>query len=310
MEQYLLCRPCGGLNDTLVQVLKCLRYSEKHHRILVIDSKKSGLMADFDEFFQLHSSITRIHHRLDDELAAMLQTASFFPPLQSSDPLAYVSGFDNRYRNYSESLSGQRLSFDFSRSYTQQLLIHEQCGGGVSVDLFRYLTLTAPTRAFVVDKLSVLPASYSAIHVRNTDHQTDYQRFFSALKRKRLERDILVCSDDMAVIDFAQDFFRGHVVHTMGKPLVASGQPLHRPWFYNSQSERQMATCNAIADLLALAGAKKLFFSKVNNGGILGNSRLAIMLNGKLSGFSRLARDLRRQQDLRARLLFGKPVKE
>jgi hypothetical protein len=51
-ERYLLCRPHGGLNDTLCQIEKCWKYALKSDRVLIIDTRNSGLHADFSEYFE------------------------------------------------------------------------------------------------------------------------------------------------------------------------------------------------------------------------------------------------------------------
>ena len=59
-EKFLLCRPQGGLNDTLCQIELCWRYAARFNRTLIIDARKSGLHADFSEFFQQKKASNKI----------------------------------------------------------------------------------------------------------------------------------------------------------------------------------------------------------------------------------------------------------
>ena len=51
-SKYLLCRPRGGLNDTLTQISLCLDYAFKFKRHLIIDTMRSGILDRFDNYFE------------------------------------------------------------------------------------------------------------------------------------------------------------------------------------------------------------------------------------------------------------------
>ena len=54
--KYLLCRPRGGLNDTLNQIELCWRYSEIYNRILIIDTEyliSTGISVKFSSLFEV-----------------------------------------------------------------------------------------------------------------------------------------------------------------------------------------------------------------------------------------------------------------
>jgi hypothetical protein len=45
--RILLCRPQGGLNDTLCQIHRCIIYAFVHHRKLIIDTTRAGFLMNF-----------------------------------------------------------------------------------------------------------------------------------------------------------------------------------------------------------------------------------------------------------------------
>ena len=51
--KVVLCRPRGGLNDTLCQIQRCFAYCRKHGRTLVLDTSRSGLRDDFFRYFDV-----------------------------------------------------------------------------------------------------------------------------------------------------------------------------------------------------------------------------------------------------------------
>jgi hypothetical protein len=56
--KYLLCRPRGGLNDTLVQIYDCYKYCEKYNRCLLIDTTYSSFMkSSFSDYFTFTNNI-------------------------------------------------------------------------------------------------------------------------------------------------------------------------------------------------------------------------------------------------------------
>lgn len=85
--KYLLCRPRGGLNDTLSQIEKCWRYADSHDRILIVDTEyliSYGIGIAFDKIFKLKKHSENVLLKLDPLLRAELNLASVFPsPLKS-----------------------------------------------------------------------------------------------------------------------------------------------------------------------------------------------------------------------------------
>ena len=290
-EKILLCIPRGGLNDTLCQIEKCRRYAEAYDRRLYVDTRKSGLLGNADLFFRMAKTGKRpAVMRMDETAIDSLNTMVVHPAVVQGRVGQYRSVYSRTHRNICEESSGIRLTFDFATRHDTPVLLHEQCGGGtLSQDLLPHLTLSEELRAEVLHKLAMLPDTYVACHIRNTDYQTDYLHFFESIEKRVASRRLLVCSDDAQVIAEAREFFARSVVLTCGDIPDLSGRPLHRPENYQTDGERFRATAKALADLFALASASEL--------------HTTVLRHCSMSGFSSLAEYLHTNKHLIASLL-------
>lgn len=172
------------------------------------------------------------------------------------------------------------LSFDFGAEYAEELIVHEQHGGGLlSTNLVRHLKFSAIARTYISSRLAALPSHYVAIHIRHTDYKTAYVNYLLELKQQFANKHVLICSDNVEVIAEARNLLSDSKVFTVTKVPNLNGMPLHRFKNYNSENERIEATLRSLADLIALALSEKLYFTNVQKGHASGFSRLANFLH-------------------------------
>jgi hypothetical protein len=292
MNTYVLCRPRGGLNDTLNQIERCWRYATRTGRRLVIDTMRSGMLDHWANYFAPVVDDGRVITKLDDALLDELDAAATYPHglsgrLRSYEPL-YFRGVEA----FADRQTREILSFDFSLDYAEPLLFHEQFGSGrLAIDCLARLKLGATIAAQVRTALARLGKDYDAVHVRNTDYRTDYESFFARIQDRVAGRRVLVCSDDGACIDFARVYFNRSDVLTVSAIPHTDGKPLHG----NPHLDRTETNSSMLVDLLALASARRLFVSRI----------AANRHRTNYSGFSALALVLLRRPDVRSSLLDG-----
>jgi hypothetical protein len=102
---------------------------------------------------------------------------------------------------------------------------------------------------------------------------------------------ILVCSDDRRCVDFSREFFTESAVYSVSEiPYLKAGQRLHE----TQTAGRFNSNLEAIVDLMALSGAKKVLYTHPRTHNVK-----------NFSGFSRLADMLQQQPRLRTALLHG-----
>lgn len=184
---------------------------------------------------------------------------------------AYSGFLKRRYHIGSDEV----LSFDFSLEYSQDLLIHEQAGGGLKAQNFVHrIKLIPSVAAEIRHNLIQLTNDYVAVHVRNTDLQTDYEKFFTTIYNKVLGKKVLLCSDDLRVIEYGVKFFDHSTVINLSNIPNLQGRPLHLHLYDNAQSRAQ-ASINAIRDLVLLGSATELYVTENKRGFISGYSKLA-----------------------------------
>ncbi|MEO6394704.1 MAG: hypothetical protein ABIO40_02200 [Devosia sp.] len=289
LDKYLLCRPRGGLNDTLCQIEKCWKYAELHNRTLIIDTSRSGIMLQYSAFFApfdggqvLDIDASRL---ADSDLNAM----ECYPPT--------IRGRINSYRT-SRSVSRRlrdidskaELSFDFSLDHREQLLVHEQAGGGhLSFDFLRRVRFADDIATDIRHALKSLGASDAAIHLRNTDAKTSVRSILKKVKRELLGLRVLICTDDAATISIARETLNASQIVTASTIVRADGKPLHFRQAYSNDDQRRQATLNSLTDLCALASADRLYIAQLSR--------------GNYSGFAELAAFLAQNRDVLDRLL-------
>lgn len=275
-KRYLLCRPAGGLNDTLCQIEKCWRHAETYGRHLVIDTAESGLMDDFFRYFVPRPETRITVSRLTPELVAMFDAMdSVFPAVLSGRVSGYAVDQTGPGDNLCEAESRVPLCFDLDRDHDAQLLVHHQYGGGLGFSALRRLSLTPPVAADVLSRHRDLKPGYVAIHIRNTDAMTDYAPVFRSIRPFVRGRTLLICSDDKGCIDHARDFY-GTAVRVVSNANLpdTGGKTLH----YNEALDRFAANCDALADVFWLSMSRRLFLAKTHLDRLSGYSRLAAQL--------------------------------
>jgi len=282
-RKFLLCRPSGGLTDTLCQIETCWRYAQQFGRILAIDASASGLWGDFADFFVLKAADLEVHARATPQLMADLNAMSCCPAalrgrLSLPDGrLGYACRWDASLSALVDAQSGSRLSFDFTIDHPQDVLLHHQAGGGPSqaFALLQRVVLTADLALECRQRLAAFGRDYDAIHIRNSDYRTDWKEFLTRIAPELSLPAVLVCSDDRNVLSYAQDFFKGKRLLASSMPPDTAGKALHTHEFAMSPELRRRVVRDGLIDLIALARGATLHYTNTTNGYPSGYSELA-----------------------------------
>lgn len=274
--KFLLCRAYCGMGDTFNQIEKCWRYAEANDRVLVIDTRDSGLLGDFSDYFRSRTNQPAVYFNPDDALRAFPDVLSRWYCQSTLKPRA------DRPLGVCQSITSKptatrvQTSFNFNKVHEEQVILHESGGGGsISFHLLDRVILASGFREEVLQRLAQLPAEYFAVHIRNTDYQTDYKSLFNRIRQRLSGQNVLVCSDDANVICYAKEFFGKSRVFQSSVIPETHGMPLHAPSTFTDANSRHTATANAIVDLLALGRAKHVFITRHAKGQTSGYSKLA-----------------------------------
>jgi len=280
MKKLLLCRPQGGLNDILCQIEKCCRYAEQTDRTVIVDTNYRNSLYFGDHFGRYFVSRQSKFILNADNFSGSFDRMQVFPEFLSGRVSRYTTTWDTERWNWRDSDSAQPVTFDFSKSYPQELLVHHQSGGG---SIAQFALLRMRLEDSIVDELArrvrQIGTSYSAIHVRHTDYTTIYEPTLLQLGKSPVKR-LFVATDNGKVLDdFRLALGRDRVFSFATLPSSA-GEPLH-----NSRSPAAQTYAknrDSILDLLMLALSNRLYILKVepNKYGVT------------YSGFSALAHNL------------------
>lgn len=277
-NRYLLCRPEGGLNDILSEIGKCIAYGKKFGRCVIVETN-SHAHHHFRDVFGNYFNSQNKNLLLDSHPIAKGFDAMAALP-------SYLSGQINLYKKdvlATQGYSGA-LSFDFSKDYSEELLVHHANGQQKhrnALIALSQMTLHQSLLEGLALRLTVLGASYHAFHIRHTDYQTDFKSKVLALAPQILDR-VFLATDNKSVVDYFEDVFGKNRLTTFSQLPDQIGAPLH---YGNIGSEVSNRNCDAILDLMTLSLADKC--------SIFPREHVGRRFFSPYSGFSSLAARLR-----------------
>ena len=272
--RYLLCRPRGGLNDVFCQIIRCIEYAKREKRYLIIDIKREKFFSALSEFIVIKKGISFIRFCNNEEEIAKFEGLSVYPP--------HIHGCIGSYRSihldeigYVDDKYLKKLTFDFSCSYSENLLVHEGCGGGtLSIYFFTYFALAENIVREINAIRTEFPENYSSIHVRNTDYQTDYLNAFKAISDQIKGKNILLCTDSIQVERYAKKEYPDVRWLSSATILDEFNGPLH--YSINIDDDQQsLLLKSTLVDLLLMAYSDNVYIFKVKKYGFSGFSTLA-----------------------------------
>jgi hypothetical protein len=275
--KYVLCRPQGGLNDMLCQIVRTCVYGQRFGRKVIIDTAYENSSAFRDKFSRYFVS------KFD---------ALIFNPTQIMPALNYLSVYprelQDRLQHYKadwfndgdylveDETKGVKLTFDFERDYEEQLIVHHSAGGGkVSFEIPKFLHVHKDIVDLLEQRLLMIGPNYDAIHIRHTDIETEYASMLEKLKRDTPER-LFVATDNVNVLNNFRTTLGSDRVFSFTEMLSTGTDPIHRQHDLND-TQRFRSNADAIVDLLTLAFAKKLILLETT------------LRPGKYSGYGLLA---------------------
>jgi hypothetical protein len=287
-ERVLLCRPHGGLNDTLDVIEHCWRYAERTNRQLILDMSRSSFCTNFGKLFKNrfddNSTLFEISNSIIEQLNMKScslpeiegRVGQYVTRIQLHDTISHLE-----WRMPVEDSSSKSLAISFDEEYSEDLVVHENFrSGAMASSLLRRLKFQKSVSDEISARLVNLRSQeYLGIHVRNSDIKSDYHEFFARMKDKLNNQIVLICSDDYQVIEYAKRYLENSVVLTSSEIPDLGGQPYQIP-FVDGEEARNKLSLDALVDLIALGESQELFSTLIVNREIAH------------SGFSQLAAEL------------------
>ena len=268
MKKLLLCRPRGGFNDILNQIYLCWEYAKKYDRVLWVDTTRSGFKACLSHYFDATPE-------MNFGIPGGVDKYSCFPREFEGKILTYESLYQLELHNWTHISGGPLLTFEFDRDYAEELLLHEQCGGGDrAIWILWFLTLNNQI-SFEIKKKLVALGDYIAIHVRHTDLKTDYRSFYHKIKDSVGSKKAVLCTDSYECQMYARNVFPN--IEMSSSIPDTQGHRIHD----NSEFTCFETNVQVLTDLIVLACGREMLYSKTENNLLSGFTELALRLRGK-----------------------------
>lgn len=268
----------------LCQIEKCCRYAEKTNRTVIVDANyqnSRNFHEDFSHYFQ--SRQNKLFLSLNDS-PVDLEQLNVYPPSLQGKLNSYQVAEKMPLQPFKEMISGEDISFDFSKHYPHSLLVHHQGGGGnLSAFALLRLKLVETVKSALISRLAVISGSYTAIHIRHTDYHSEYLSAIQLLKDKSPAR-LFVASDNRQVLDEIFSHLPSTKIFSFSKNISIDGSPIHqkKPSDETLISARNL---DAVLDLLTLALSSQLIICKISGGTVS-------FKTPNYSGYSLLAKQL------------------
>ena len=287
-KRVLLCRPHGGLNDTLDVIEHCWRYAERTNRQLILDSSRSSFCSNFGKIFRNRLNDNQKLFEASDSVIEQLnlktcaipeiegKIGTYITRIQLHETISHLE-----WRLPVEDVSSKSLGISFDEEYSADLVVHENFRtGALASSLLRRLKFQKSISDEISARLiNLRNLKYLGIHIRNSDIKSDYREFFSRMKDKFENQTVLICSDDSHVIAYAKRYLGNSVVLTSSEIPDLGGQPYQIP-FVHGEEARNKLSLDALVDLIALGESQELFSTLITNREVVH------------SGFSQLAAEL------------------
>ena len=262
------------MNDTLVQICRCIDYASKFKRHLIIDTLRSGICDHFNNYFEAVIPFQNLSLSLEENFDFALKRHSCVPKSLLDREMSYKSEYLAEINNFVDTLTKEQTSFSFAADYDEDLLIHEQCGGGAGRPAFSYFRFKKSVREEINTRLRSLPKHYMAAHVRHSDVKTDYKLFFHAIKHIVEGKDLLLCTDSFEVLTYANTFLKNTNVINISDIPNTNGATLHDHPFTTDWN----VNIGCLSDIIALGRASAIILPSKQVGYQSGYAQLGLSI--------------------------------
>jgi hypothetical protein len=278
MKKIVICRPQGGFNDILCQVVKCYIYCRKFDRDLYVDTGFDGNQYFKESLGEYFSSKCR-HLKFNEIPRFYSGETSVFPKELSETGDEYEYDFDDLSRSYLLRGCRKPITFDFALNYDEHILVHHASGGGTESSLFFAIAEFRPSiLKQIEDGSRHIPQSSIGVHVRFTDYRSDYSDILERLGNENAKH-VFLCSDSDFIHQQFDRYLDSTSVHSYSS--LKGGQPIHLIEGNASEEAIQKLNFAMLRDLVVLSKCNRIYIAPLNN--------LGEISPDKYSGFSMLA---------------------
>ena len=263
-DTYVICMPEGGLCDMMGRIHDCIEYCKAHGRIMILDTRNATHATDLMETYFTINSPVLYKGDLDAKYAS-LKGRSFYPP-ELAETFSTMEVKWTKEKSFIDLATKVPTYFDLSQSYSEDVILFRDCGGGVNkvLSFLSLSRLTPLVKQTYEKRRAMLPEDYISVHVRNTDRVSDVTGFIKKYSDVFESAFIFLATDDYTSIQRFKELYKDKV-YTFSQPDPA-GKEIGTHHVKRSREETRVQTIDAIVDLLLLANGKSLYYSHPSSG--------------------------------------------
>ena len=278
-KKYVLCRPDAGLNDILCQIETAYQYAERTDRMVMVDTGYKNLGYFHDEFSNYFSSLDDRLILDTDFIQSSLDSMTVVPSALKGRLSSYRPQWNQvPYHNFVDAEIGTLISFDLTKHYEEEILVRHTSGGGrISILALQKLVLREWITIPLSQRINAIGRPFGAVHIRNTDQQTDYRQVIDQMIGSIL-LPVFIATDSLSRRQYCETVFGSQNVIYFSD-LPEEEYPIHCNRNFRSPYQRNS---EAILDLLTMALSNEYYKIPVRSSNGLET----------YSGFSDLVEDL------------------
>jgi hypothetical protein len=255
--KYIVVFPFGGLCDMLSRINYCFKHAVKYNRQLVIETRNI-------DWFQhdIRNYISFLHPNIydgeTDEKLIHLETLTIYPK-----GITKLRGIRVTYRDnhcyFCEGDVSVCGHVSLEMDYPEDVIVYGTCGNDFEYDLLKYIKIKPNVANIYLDRLARIPKNYLAVHIRNTDMQSDVNAFMIQ-HQDELEKcsTIFLASDNKSTIDYFISLFGEKCFTFSNIQDPGKGKNIH---YFSHNVDKTELIIDCIVDLLMLGSGERYLFS-------------------------------------------------
>ncbi|MEB3317081.1 MAG: hypothetical protein VKO39_02915 [Cyanobacteriota bacterium] len=245
---------------------------------MIIDTTRAGFYDDFSTIFETVAPFANVITRLDPAEIDALEKMACRPKGFQGNLTSYDLTYIPESCSYLHSSTGEYPGIAWGDGdHPEELLLHDQLGGGFGYLALPYFRFVADVRDEIKSRMACLPANYTSLIIRHSDVKLDYQSFLKALKPKLEKRDVLVSTDSYEALQFARSFLDQSTVYDVANIPDVGGQTLLNTPGVTTRS----IIIGCLSQLMSLVRATEIFIPAGPDVYPSGFTQLAMSLSGR-----------------------------
>jgi hypothetical protein len=242
--------------DMFSLILMSLKYAERFHRTLIIDTRKSlHFQEGFHKYFICHHP----------------QVCTEGVPLSFEGLSLYPVGLHLNYDEFNP-FTDHYPTIDLNEAYAEDILLYGNDNRVLDKDIlyfFKHFEIRPLIKDCLKERLEILPKPYIAVHIRNTDRSSDVNTFIEQHRSVLSNQSIFLATDDRNVLSTFQQEFSPvfHFTHFSDSTEKCYGEyrkGIH--FLVRTEREHEQFNIDTMTDFLLLVNADQYYYSCSTSG--------------------------------------------